>query len=105
MVGGVCRYAERFGWAERRPLAGCRAIVTRPRESASALAERLRKKGAQVLEIPAIATRLLPDSERWNQVMDRLERYSWLAFTSPAGVRHFFDRLRQERRDIRGWPA
>ncbi len=101
VVGGVCRYAERFGWAERRPLAGCRAIVTRPRESASALAERLRKKGAQVLEIPAIATRLLPDSERWNQVMDRLERYSWLAFTSPAGVRHFFERLRQERRDIR----
>ncbi len=101
VVGGVCRYSDRFDWAGRRPLAGCRAIVTRPRESASALARKLREKGAQVLEIPAIATRQLTETEHWNQAMDQLDRYSWLAFTSPAGVRHFFDRLRQERRDVR----
>ena len=32
VVGGVCRYSESFAWAEKRPLFGCRVIVTRPRE-------------------------------------------------------------------------
>ena len=56
VVGQVCRLADTFAWAEKRPLAGKKILVTRPREMASETSARLRRLGAEVLEIPAIET-------------------------------------------------
>ena len=101
MVGGVCRYSESFAWAEKRPLFGCRVIVTRPRESASELSRRLRDEGAEVLEIPAISTSPIAENPALDEAMEHLDEYTWLAFTSPAGVRIFFDRMKDKGQDIR----
>jgi uroporphyrinogen III methyltransferase/synthase len=74
-----------FAWFERRPLFGKRVVVTRAREQASELRQRLEALGAEVIELPAIAVTLLefepPD----------LSRYSWLVFTSANGVDAFFE--------------
>ena len=56
VVGEVCRLSEAFAWAERRPLAGRKILLTRPKELSSEMAARLRRLGAEVLEIPAIET-------------------------------------------------
>lgn len=59
VVGDVCCLAERFSWYDRladRPLAGKKILVTRPREMAAQTADRLRRLGAEVLELPAIET-------------------------------------------------
>ncbi|MBQ9031588.1 MAG: uroporphyrinogen-III C-methyltransferase [Parasporobacterium sp.] len=100
VVGQVCTLAERFAWYEKKPLAGVRAVVTRPRELSSRLSEMLREEGAEVWEIPAI--RLVPDPEAVRQAFQELEQGSvdWIVFTSPSGVRIFMDQLLQER-DIR----
>ncbi len=56
VVGPVCRLSDQFAWAEKRPLAGKKILVTRPKELVSGLAACLRKMGAEVVELPAIET-------------------------------------------------
>ena len=53
--GKVCPLEKQFAWYEKLPLAGGKAVVTRPRNLVSAMAQKLRTKGAEVLELPAIA--------------------------------------------------
>ncbi len=101
IVGKVCSLNEKFHWAEDRPLGGARVIVTRPRELASRLSERLSEAGAEVLEIPAIQTAAVKDNDRLADALERLGEYGWLVFTSQAGVEVFFDALKQSRKDIR----
>ena len=56
VVGQVCELAESFAWAEKRPLGGKRILLTRPKELISEMAARLRRLGAEVVELPAIDT-------------------------------------------------
>ncbi len=101
VVGRVVGCAEAFAWAEQRPLAGVRVLLTRPKESISSMAAMLRARGAEVLENPAIGTVPLR-SAQLDGALDALAegKYKWLVFTSPAGVRVFFDAL-LERHDVR----
>ena len=95
VVGRVCALADTFGWAEKRPLAGVRVLVTRPRELVSTLAEMLRERGAEVLELPAIRTAPVKDTAEVDLAIEALAKgdYDWLVFTSPSGVSVFLDRL------------
>lgn len=52
VVGRVCQLSEEFGWYERLPLAGWKVLVTRPKGRSSRTADELRRKGAEVLELP-----------------------------------------------------
>jgi uroporphyrinogen-III synthase len=89
------------------PLLGKRVLVTRTREQASFLSERLRGQGAIPVEFPTI--RIVPPSD-WSQ-LDALLRllctmnadqhhdlqeyaYDWLIFTSANGVNICLERLR-----------
>ncbi len=101
VVGRVCALADQFHWAEDRPLGGLRILITRPRELMSAFAGRLRALGAEVVELPSIATQAIPDNTALTGALSCLDRYQWLTFTSPSGVRIFFEELRRMRRDVR----
>jgi uroporphyrinogen-III synthase len=82
------------------PLAGKQVLVTRTREQASALSERLRSAGAISIEFPTI--QIVPPKD-WSQLdaairrlyAAREESYDWLILTSVNGVRIFFERLEQ----------
>ena len=95
VVGKVCELADTFSWAEKRPLAGVRVLVTRPRELVSSLAGLLREKGAEVLELPAIRTVPVKDMTAVDATIEDLSEggYDWLVFTSPSGVSIFLERL------------
>ncbi len=93
VVGGVSALADQFGWYEKLPLAGCKVVVTRPAELVSTMANRLRTLGAEVIEMPAIATVPIEDNKALDQAFDGLSNYDWLVFTSPSGVRIFFDKM------------
>lgn len=56
VVGDVCALADSFAWYEKRPLAGKRILITRPKEHISEMSSRLRRLGAEVMELPAIET-------------------------------------------------
>ena len=85
----------------RRPLFGQRIVITRTRQQASALRDRLEELGADVLEAPTIA--LVPP-EDWSQVDDALRHiadYDWLVLTSANGVEAVASRLDALRMDAR----
>src|SRR5437764_9542980 len=90
-------------------LQGKRVLVTRTREQASTLSERLRTLGAIPVEFPTI--RIVPPSD-WQQLDTALKRlytgdpsgqpyYDWLVLTSANGVRICCERLRSLEYDLR----
>ena len=76
-----------------QPLAGRRIAITRPREQAAALADRLEALGAQVVLLPAIRIAPIEDPAPLDAAIARLSSYDWLVFTSVNGVRAFAARL------------
>lgn len=101
VVGRVCQLSEEFGWYERLPLAGWKVLVTRPKGRSSRTADELRRKGAEVLELPSIRTVPLEDQSRLHQALEKMEQYQWLVFTSPTGAEVFFEKMFAEKKDIR----
>jgi len=101
VVGEVCSLADTFEWYEKLPLFGYRVLVTRPKETASDISAILREKGAEVLQIPAIATVPIEDNKKLLRAFRNLKEYQWIAFTSPGGVRIFFEEMEKSGTDIR----
>ena len=98
VVGAVAGLADDLGWYERLPLFGRRIVVTRARRQAEALASRLERSGAQVLECPTIELSELPISP---SVLDAAGGYDWLLLTSVNGVDAFFGQFLAAGRDLR----
>lgn len=101
VVGGVCEVADKFAWYEKLPLAGCKVVVTRPKELISRMAMQLRRQGAEVLELPGIALSPVEDLTQVENCLEKLETYQWIAFTSPSGVKIFFELLKKSGKDFR----
>ncbi len=105
IVGEVVRLHEKLDWFERLPLFGKRVVVTRAREQAGALSEKLRALGAEVIELPTIEIRPAADYTPLDCAIFKLEQYDWLIFTSANGVRFFLERLDASGRDLRALRA
>jgi uroporphyrinogen III methyltransferase/synthase len=104
IVGEVVRWRDRLRWFDGGPLFGKRIVVTRAREQASALSERLRALGAEPIEFPTI--RIAPPADDYSALdaaLTRLADYDWAVFTSANGVRHTFERLTAQNRDARAF--
>lgn len=101
VVGAVCALADQLAWHEALPLHGCKVLVTRPAGLVSTMSARLRALGAEVLDIPAIATEPIEDNDLLDAALDRLESYDWIVLTSPSGVRIFFEKLSEAEVDVR----
>jgi uroporphyrinogen III methyltransferase/synthase len=101
VIGEVVKLRPKLNWFERRPLFGQRIVVTRAREQASQLVERLQDLGAEILQVPTI--KLVPPTRREDVVDALLElnAYDWLVFTSPNGVTTFFEYFFRQFHDLR----
>jgi uroporphyrinogen III methyltransferase/synthase len=103
IIGRVVQLRETINWFERRPLFGQTIVVTRTRQQASELSDRLNELGANVIEAPTIE--LAPPAE-WNAVDDALKRigeYDWVIFTSANGVRFTKQRMIETDLDARAF--
>lgn len=101
VVGEVVKLREELGWFERRPLFGKCILVSRTREQASVLSERLLELGAEPVEFATIE---LSDPVSWepvDQAIANIKDYDWILFTSVNGVKRFFQRVQQQGQDIR----
>ncbi len=101
VVGQVVALREQLGWFETRPLFGRSIVVTRAREQAAELVERLEALGAGILPVPAIAIGAPPSFAPLDDALGRLDEYRWVVFTSVNGVDGFFRRLRETGGDVR----
>ena len=95
VIGEVA--ASDLAWYENRPLFGRRIVVTRAQPQAMALAAVLRQRGAEAIELPAIAFEPPEDVGRLVRAAAEIGQYDWVVFTSPTGVARFFEHLRDTR--------
>lgn len=101
VVGEVCALADQFSWYEKLPLAGVKVALTRPEERMAGMAMKLRTLGAEVLEAPAIRIVKREQNIQLFQAFREIDTFQWLVFTSPAGVRIFFEEMKAAGRDVR----
>jgi uroporphyrinogen III methyltransferase/synthase len=101
VIGPAVGLRASLKWFEKQPLFGRQYVVTRSREQASKLSEKLRAQGATVWEIPAIRIEATPLNAAMRSAFKRLPQTGWLVLTSANGVEHLFDRLYQAGLDAR----
>ncbi|KMT21840.1 uroporphyrinogen-III C-methyltransferase [Clostridium cylindrosporum] len=101
IVGKVAQLSDKFSWAEKRPLAGTKVLVTRPKSLASRLSKKLYDNGAEVIELPTIETKAIEDNSLLLGEIKNIKDYGWIVFTSPTGVNVFFESLKVNSIDIR----
>lgn len=101
IVGKVCSYSAQLDWFDALPLKGKQIIVTRPKERAGTLSERLRSMGAEVTEFPCIETIPFASCPEMEQALSNIQGYEWLVFTSSAGVEALMNLLERTNRDVR----
>lgn len=101
IVGEVVKLREELAWFDRRPLFGKTVLVTRAREQARQLTDKLEGLGASCLEAPAIEILPPDDFAELDEAIQNLPAYQWLIFTSVNGVDYFFRRLEAAGLDTR----
>ncbi len=101
VIGEVVKLAPQLDWRSKLPLCGKRVVVTRTREQASELTSQLSALGADVIELPTI--RIAPPSDKrdFAEAVVDAPHYDWLIFSSPNGVRRFFQAFFAVYEDIR----
>lgn len=100
IIGDVVGEREQLAWFESRPLFGRSVAVTRTRAHASALAAKLARLGADVIEAPSIRTEELA-SEQLTAAIDELAKYDLIAFASASSVDAFFAAMARAGLDAR----
>ena len=86
IIGRVVSLRDTLNWFERRPLFGQTVVVTRTRQQASGLSDRLAELGAGVIEAPTIEIAPPADPQYVDAALTRLHEYDWVVFTSANGV-------------------
>ncbi len=101
IIGQVVTLRDTLRWFEDKPLFGKRVLVTRSREQASVLSEKLENLGAEAWEYPTIKIQDPDDLAALDNAVAHAGDYSWIIFTSVNGVKAFFQRLKAQKLDIR----
>jgi uroporphyrinogen III methyltransferase / synthase len=98
IVGEVVKLRETLKWYENKPMFGHRVLVTREHGTGF---EPLEELGAEIIDFPTIEI-VPPESyDELDHAIERLSSYDWLIFTSANGIRYFFKRFFDLKRDIR----
>lgn len=101
VVGRVAALRQHLRWFDDRPLFGKRIAVTRPREDAADLADRLAALGAEPIVAPMIRMAAPEDWTPLDDAIDAVESTDWIIFTSANAVDQFMLRLYRNGRDVR----
>jgi uroporphyrinogen III methyltransferase/synthase len=101
VVGRVAALREHLRWFDSRPLFGKRLLVTRPRDEAAELVDRLESMGAEAIEAPMI--RILPpeDYGPLDAACRNIATFAGIVFASARAVEAFIPRLLASPLDLR----
>jgi len=103
IIGKVVSMRPVMNWFESRPLFGQTIVVTRTRQQASDLSDRLTELGADVIEAPTIELAPAADQHFVDQTLARAGEYDWVVFTSANGVEFAKRRLIEMGKDVRAF--
>jgi len=101
VVGRVVGFRDHLRWFDARPLFGKRVLVTRPRDQAAEMVDRLTVMGAEAIEAPMI--RIMPphDPDPLLRAAANASAFDWIVFTSANAVESFMTAFLDGTRDIR----
>ena len=89
------------GWRTRLPLWGKSYVTTRQSRKGQTMVERLEELGARAFALPTIECQAPDCRDAIEEALSQLPQFDWLVFTSPNGVEHFFNYLRERGLDHR----
>lgn len=101
VVGEVVNLRDHLRWFDERPLFGRRIVVTRSREQALDLCERLEGLGARAIEAPSFKLAPPEDPESVERAAASADHYDWIVFESANAVGRFIGSLLRGPRDVR----
>lgn len=99
VVGDVVNLRDKLNWYEKKPLFGKRICITRPKNRAYEIKNKILELGGEVFELPTIKINQIKDFGK--DTFNRLSEYSYVIFTSVNGVEIFFNELIENGIDIR----
>jgi hydroxymethylbilane synthase len=108
-AAGASKAAASAGGAAFRPtngssLRGRRVVVTRARDQADELSQRLASAGAVPLSFPMIRIAPLENTPELDAALARLVSYRWILFASVNAVEFFMNRLEEIAPSRTAWP-
>ena len=91
VIGRVVGFRDHIRWFDSRPLFGRRVLVTRPREQAAELVDRLTALGADPIEAPLV--RIMPpdDPAPLHRAAADPGLFDWIVFTSANAVEAYLN--------------
>ena len=101
VVGRVVGLRPHLRWYDARPLFGRRVLVTRPREQAVELVDRLTILGADAIEVPLIRIAPPDDLGPLMEAAAAPDAFDWIVFGSMNAVDAFMKALLDGGRDVR----
>jgi uroporphyrinogen III methyltransferase/synthase len=101
VVGRVAGFRDHLRWFDSRPLFGRRVLVTRPRDQAAELVDRLTALGADPILVPMIRITPPDDSGPLMRTAEDPSVFDWIVFTSGNAVDAFMKAFLRSHRDIR----
>jgi uroporphyrinogen III methyltransferase / synthase len=98
LVGNIISLRNKINWFEKKPLFGRQILLARTGTNESKLAKELSEHGADVYEYPKWKKTSFPIDKT---ILEKLESYHNILFTSPESVHDFFQILVQQQMDVR----
>jgi uroporphyrinogen III methyltransferase / synthase len=103
IIGKVVELRQSLAWVERRPLFGQTIVVTRTRQQASGISDKLEELGAAVIEAPTIELQEPVDLTAVDAALNHVGNFDWVCFTSANGVTAARKRLAELGKDARAF--
>ena len=101
VIGRVAGFREHLRWFDARPLFGKRVLVTRPREQATDLVDRLAALGAEPIEAPLIRIEPPADPGPLQRAAEDPGVFDWIVFTSVNAVDAYMKAVLDGHGDVR----
>jgi uroporphyrinogen III methyltransferase/synthase len=101
IVGRVAGFRDHLRWFDSRPLFGRRVLVTRPRDQAPELVDRLTALGADTILAPMIRITPPDDPVPLQRAAEDPAVFDWIVFTSSNAVDAFMKAVLDGHGDLR----
>lgn len=101
VIGLAAASDSNLNWFMKKPLFGKTIVVTRDRRGNSDFAAKIIRRSGNPVEFPTIKIEPLTQTNKFLQALAKFPGYDWIIFTSPNGVRIFFDCLHGLAKDAR----
>ncbi|KPL24432.1 MAG: hypothetical protein AMJ75_03775 [Phycisphaerae bacterium SM1_79] len=101
VIGTAAASDSNLNWFMKKPLFGKTIVVTRDRRGNAGFAAGIIRRSGNPVEFPTIKIEPLTQTKKFLHALSKFSDYDWIIFTSPNGVRIFFDYLQSLAKDTR----